>query len=1185
MATPRLSPAESALLQRNHQTNRFPRPVDNWSSSASWNSSSSQAQCIAASNHPPRSININKANGKVVSASTSSPSPTTAKPIPQRPGRSRSQSDGGSAGLNGAPMQRRGSWFSSISSRFSTSPANGHTSPPPVSTPNTDDVAPLPKILPNKNAVLPHASRHNGDAPYIPAPPKTTQQSFLGGMLRRLSSSNGPISPGARASHGLVERKVLNIDARRERCRVKELSPAKLRRVAFCVDVEIAPMPKYADEEAPACKKPADTAEKQKVAGKSEGEALKNPKAAEQEKESAGVVKATGEAPPKDAEKEGVDVAKGNSGEKDSVEEKKGEEVSKTEKETTRKKEKKKKNEAERKAKKEQKRREALEKGAIPMELHYDTDSSSEEYSSRPGFTRTHYVPTTNPVRIYRRCCQLRETDILTKVTHQLPKSTESCANGIVEKLDLSGYFMSLPDLITLGDFLAVVPIKEVILEDCGLTDEGFRVVLAGLLAARRANVRQRRKSVTRPDDLIQHGGVVERLVLKNNGKIGAAGWKHICLFIHMCRSIKFLDLSSLPFPVPVESPKTPLSLHLHHSNGQSAAAPIDLSVLLSKSIAERLAGSELELLNISSIGLNMNQLGTILDGVLKSGVIRLGLAHNNLDAQGVQHVAKYLRVAKCEGIDLGGNDLRDQLQEIAEALDESHGLWAIGLAKCNLKPASLCKLLPTLTKLRDFKFLDLSHNRELFESEPSAIGQLRKYLPQMANLRRLHLADVSLSSEQVIALAEILPEVKTLAHINLLENPSLTRLANAKTEESKEEACALYASLLAAARVSSALIKVDIDIPSAESGEIVKALADRLVVYCMRNLQGVADIRDSAGDDGQKSDKLPNVLRHLVGHEDDLEDEDEDDSDPAPNEDYVIGGTGVVKALACVLKNREDTKQESDGSTQDLEDVAATSKPDFAPEKARGMSKHLLSSARKIRARLQPALALAKASSSEDIHNYHRLTFLDQTIEGIIKRFEDEFPDTRETSIGAAVQGRAASTPPELGTSLSSSLDADPSLLSDTEDMETEVRPGSSRSRSNSIISHTSKALAEEEGRALRVGHRFRRGLIKQEHYDLLMSPEEIGNDPNHLKVITSMMDEIMGGDEQIKKDIQEKGPIRAFQEHREDIIKRLREEDLQYWEKFVESQEKARANVQVGANPAKVEAQEEADEEAISD
>ena len=364
------------------------------------------------------------------------------------------------------------------------------------------------------------------------------------------------------------------------------------------------------------------------------------------------------------------------------------------------------------------------------MEIHLDSDSSSEDVSSGTGIPRPQVKPTTNPVRIYRRCCQLRETDILTKITHQLPKSTEDSPDGLVEKLDLTDYLLSLRDLATLGDFLAVVPIREVILENCGLTDEGVRVILAGLLAARKPQVKYR-KSITRPADLVSQGGVVERLVLKNN-KIGAEGWKHIGLFIHLCHSIKSLDLSKIPFPPPSENVKTPLTHHFHIPYGYShgttnAAVPLDISHLISKAIGERLAGSALELINLGGTGMTGDQLGVIVDGMLKAGIIRLGLSHNNLDEQGVQHVSRYLRNAKCEGIDLGGNDLRNHLDTIAGAIDENSALWAISLANCNLDPSSLCKIFPNLARLSSFKFLDLSHNQDLFQSEPSALGLLRR--------------------------------------------------------------------------------------------------------------------------------------------------------------------------------------------------------------------------------------------------------------------------------------------------------------------------------------------------------------------------------------------------------------------------------------------------------------------------
>lgn len=58
-----------------------------------------------------------------------------------------------------------------------------------------------------------------------------------------------------------------------------------------------------------------------------------------------------------------------------------------------------------------------------------------------------------------------------------------------------------------------------------------------------------------------------------------------------------------------------------------------------------------------------------------------------------------------------------------------------------------------------------------------------------------------------------MLPEGVSLAHLTILENPQLSELAQATDEDSQEEACALYASLCAAARVSKSLVCIDVDV------------------------------------------------------------------------------------------------------------------------------------------------------------------------------------------------------------------------------------------------------------------------------------------------------------------------------------------------------------------------------------
>ena len=248
-----------------------------------------------------------------------------------------------------------------------------------------------------------------------------------------------------------------------------------------------------------------------------------------------------------------------------------------------------------------------------------------------------------------------------------------------------------------------------------------------------------------------------------------------------------------------------------------------------------------------------------------------------------------------------------------------------------------------------------------------------------MRNLKRIHFADCAMSSEQAIALAEIIPEIPGLAHISFMENPDIARLTDTKTEEGQEEACALFASLLAATRVSKSLVCVDIEVPSEQSSDLVKALAKQVVAHCLANLEclPVSELTATALAQneiaGARNDpEYPDVLQHLVGRDSqDLAGHDSD-VDTAPDDDYVIGGTGVVKALACCLNNRGDESRRQSGEfIRDVESgVATPARADVPAGKAKDMSKHLLLSARKIRLRLQPAITRARAAR-DDTHAY----------------------------------------------------------------------------------------------------------------------------------------------------------------------------------------------------------------------
>lgn len=1086
-----------------------------------------------------------------------------------------------------SPVARKG-WLSSFSSRFSSSPT---TQTAILAPPNV----PAPTRSPSPTLALSPGNRPgNVEKPYVPAIPKQNQPSFLTNAFRRLSSSGGGLSgSGKGAAHGLCERRTLNVDKARERCGIPDLTLSKLRRVAFCVDVEIAGTPRYNDEEDDGHKR--EKRQKKEVAEREEGEALKHLGSGKDTlKDRAGSSAAelgNSENPARQAGNAGTGPDSPNLEKADEEAERKA-----------KRKEKKKQSEEERKARKEKRKKQAQINGRLPVELTRTASDQMENSLTGTSFPTGSFSPTTDPVRIYRRCCQLRETPILKKIADQLSNPSNSGIGqpGCISTLDLKDFPMSLPDLVTLGDYLAVVPIKDVILENCGLTDEGVRVVLAGLLATKQPEYgrRRRRHNSEKLSKQSKQGGVVERLILKKNPKLGRDGWGHISLFIYMCRSIRYLDLSLNPFP-------STSALDAYNKLQNKTETP-DAFSILSRALAERRAKAELELLNMAETAITTDQLGELIDGVIKSGLRRLAIAGNHITEVGMDHVARFVKEGRCEGLDIGGNDIAQHLPKIADSLSESHPLWALGLADCNLTPDALSKLLPTLAKLPNFKFIDLSHNHGVFETIPSSLSLLRTYIPKMPHLKRLHLADTSMSAAQAIALAEILPESHTLAHVIMAENPALTALANAKAEEEQEEACALYASLLCAARVSKTIICLDVDVPSPESSEIVKALAKQVVAYCLRNIEHgpVAEVDQAVKALSQLHDDeipTPDVLLHIVGHMDGTGRTDESDDEPAPDEDYIISGTGVAKALNICLRNSaKDGKQPSSvrncSDTSERPPVNSLASTNVYSGKAKEMSKNLLDTARIIRARLQAAM-LREARANER-QQYKRLQFLDQMLQGIIKRFEDEFPETRVPGTTSTIATSPANGSPSGESIISNSVGGldEPDTVqigtpTEEEDVELSLtmslRP--SLNRVNSEVSIASKAQTEEEGRVHRAGQQFRRDLLKPPTLDPakssggssspsrtseqgLGSPnskskfqeavdQNLRREPLHLRMVRDMAEEAGGPD--MRKLMDEGGPdgvIRGL--GTEELKRRLIEQDPECWAKFKEAQEKAYRN-----------------------
>jgi len=437
------------------------------------------------------------------------------------------------------------------------------------------------------------------------------------------------------------ERVILNRDEHRERSEIPELDGSKLRKVSFCVDVEVAPCHEdvEARKEARRKRKEAKEKEKERLRQLRDNESPEIANCDGAGTDGAPVANITREveksrkAHGDDVTNGYVDPASGNRTANDTSGDRLQDRAAST---------------------------------AEDCPSAYPEPASGSATDKAPkSRRRIHPKPTTDPLRIYTQCCQLRETRLLPEVQEQLVK--ENCP-AVLRVMDLTGYKFQLTDAVTFADFLALVPIKRLILDDCDLTDEILRMVLSALSAVRPivaaiASERSEGEGKGKPNgkEMKHHRGVIERLSLKKNPKIGREGWSHISCFVHMSHSLKALDLSRiiLPRPMPVQNAT------LGRMIPSKELPSNDSTAIFSRALAERLCGHGLDELVMGDCCLSPDQLKLVLKGVVAGGTKRLGLEGNSLTDDGLAMIGQWMKgtgasgTSVCEALDLSNNDVQ----------------------------------------------------------------------------------------------------------------------------------------------------------------------------------------------------------------------------------------------------------------------------------------------------------------------------------------------------------------------------------------------------------------------------------------------------------------------------------------------------------------------------------------------
>ena len=386
---------------------------------------------------------------------------------------------------------------------------------------------------------------------------------------------------------------------------------------------------------------------------------------------------------------------------------------------------------------------------------------------------------------------------------------------------------------------------------------------------------------------------------------------------------------------------------------------------------------------------------------------------------------------------------------------------------------------------------------------------------------------------------------------------------------------------------------------PTPDNSEVVKALAKQVVAYSLRNMEqfAIAEATGTAiptanataaltgphgGEKGVKDITVPDVLMHLVGHVEGSS-ENHDHDGPAPDEDYIVGGTGVVKALQYVLGEKaDDSRRTSLSQPASSGAVTPKERPGSSAglveaHKAKKMSKNLLGSARKIRDRLQPALV--KEATAGDELAYRRLTFLDQTLQSMIQRFEEEYPECRIAPPASPLKpaSEASSSLTDHSNLLASSVntqatETSTNAASDEEEFDDDdvrIKPRA-LSRQHSDVSLASRAQTMEEGRLHRIGQQLRRDVLDSPRTattgkDAAIAAFEQQQAPyeqDRLRVFGERIESLSGGE--LKDLIDREGWDMALQKvgGNYDDLRRLQEEDPEAWEHFKEAEMVKRMN-----------------------
>lgn len=174
--------------------------------------------------------------------------------------------------------------------------------------------------------------------------------------------------------------------------------------------------------------------------------------------------------------------------------------------------------------------------------------------------------------------------------------------------------------------------------------------------------------------------------------------------------------------------------------------------------------------------------------------------------------------------LDVRGNDMRGGVGYIAQVLKRNRTLKVINLSDNKIDAAGLITLAEALRHNTTLETLDLSTNPC---ASPEAVAVLRATLVSNRSLKRVFLANTGLTPEGAIALAESIPEMTSILHLDLTDNA----IAEAG-----------LMALGAAAKTNSILRCVDVSVNLGQSRQVDQAR--EILQTCIANAEAACKAR-----------------------------------------------------------------------------------------------------------------------------------------------------------------------------------------------------------------------------------------------------------------------------------------------------------------------------------------------------